>query len=260
MKKTILKISLHLLLIVLSIILAILLIIKIKNTNIFNSSKPISSLSTSNSNNTSSSSNFSIYSDTINTLDNTEIKGLVESIENDYITIFEGRHEGELGLSIDGYTSAFIENKNQIYVDCMTGEEHDITYISKGDLLICTGTLITKSSSHYNGFDTKENKIMVFKKSDLDKIRKNAILDNLTHTSSIIIHSVGFERLYIQFDIEKVTNWGKKYVLSFVEPIYYTDASNISGQLVENNSIKNIELKVYDIDTPDIYLVSIELN
>ena len=241
MKKTILKISLHLLLIVLSIILAILLIIKIKNTNIFNSSKPISSLSTSNSNNTSSSSNFSIYSDAINTLDNTEIKGLVESIENNYITIFEGRHEGELGLSIDGYTSAF-------------------TYISKGDLLICTGTLITKSSSHYNGFDTKENKIMVFKKSDLDKIRKNAILDNLTHASSIILHSVSFERLYIQFDIEKVTSLGKKYVLSFVELIYYTDASNISGQLVENNSIKNIKLKVYDIDTPDIYLVSMELN
>ncbi len=253
MKKNILKILFYLLLIILSIILVTLIIRKININNISNSFKSTSD------NTIAKSSNFSVYSSAIKTIDNLEIKGLVENIEDDYIVIFKGRHEGELGLEVKGYTSAYVENKNQIFVDCMTGEEHDINYINEGDLLICNGTLIEKSG-HFYGFDTKDNKIMFFKKSDLDEIRNNAILNNLTSCSSITIHSIFSNYMYIEFNLEYITNLGEKYTLSFIEKMYYSDISNISGQLSVHNSIKNIELKIYDIALPDISIISMELD
>lgn len=253
MKKNILKILFYLLLIVLLIILVTLLIRKFNISNILNSFKSTST------NNITKSSNFSVYSSAIKTIDNAEVKGLVEHIEDDYIIIFGGRHEGELGLEIKGYTSAYVENKDQIFVDCMTGKEHDISYINEGDLLICNGTLIEKSG-HFYGFDTKDNKIMFFKKSDLDEIRNNAILNNLANCSSITIHSIFSNYMYIQFNLEYITNLGEKYTLSFIEKMYYSDISNISGQLSVHNSIKNIELKIYDIALPDISIISMELN
>lgn len=253
MKKTIYKILFYLLVILLSIMLAILLIGKIDINNLLNSLKSTSD------NKVSKSSNFSIYSSAIKTIDNAEIKGLVENIEDDYIVIFKGRHEGELGLEVKGYTSAYVENKNQTFVDCITGKEYDISYINEGDLLVCNGTLIEKSG-HFYGFDTKDNKIMFFKKSDLDKIKNNAILNNLTSCSSITIHSIFSNYMYIEFNLEYITNLGEKYTLSFIEKMYYSDISNISGQLSVHNSIKNIKLNIYDITIPDISIISMELN
>lgn len=139
------------------------------------------------------------------------------------------------------------------------GKEYDISYINEGDLLICNGTLIEKSG-HFYGFDTKDNKIMFFKKSDLDKIKNNAILNNLTSCSSITIHSIFSNYMYIEFNLEYITNLGEKYTLSFIEKMYYSDISNISGQLSVHNSIKNIKLNIYDITIPDISIISMELN
>ena len=42
--------------------------------------------------------------------------------------------------------------------------------------------------------------------------------------------------------------------------MYYSDISNISGQLSVHNSIKNIKLNIYDITIPDISIISMELN
>ena len=49
--------------------------------------------------------------------ENTTIQGVVELNHNGYIYIFNGQHFGEYGFEMEAYTSANIDNKNQVCLD-----------------------------------------------------------------------------------------------------------------------------------------------
>lgn len=255
MKKIINYVPLILLLIA-AISIATLIIKKISITDTSNTENNLTQTNLS-----QQSPAFSVYSNAIETTDNVEIKGNVESITEDYIFIFGGKHEGELGLQISEYTSAYLEKSNQNFIDYLTGEKHDINYIQEGDLLICTGTLIKRSTSYNTdyGFDTKENNIIVLKKSDLENIEKEAISNNLDNASLIKIHSVYPEYAYVQFNIDIPSNSNTTYTISFIERMSYSSSSNISDTLASNTIIKKIKLKNYNTNSlNDISITSAE--
>ena len=58
-------------------------------------------------------------------VEDTTILGLVELNHNGYIYIFNGQHFGEYGFEMEAYTSANIDNKNQVCLDYYTSEEID---------------------------------------------------------------------------------------------------------------------------------------
>lgn len=95
------------------------------------------------------------------------IQGFVETNNNEYGYIYisnmkRSKESGnyELGTPVEGYTSANINNKNQVCIDSVTGKEYDTSYIKTGDVLICKGIWRDK---YKTDFDTGNNPITVVK-------------------------------------------------------------------------------------------------
>lgn len=159
--------------------------------------------------------------------------GLVELNHNGYIYMFGGQHFGELGYEIEEYTSASIDNNNQICIDYLTLKKYDTRYIEEGDLLIRT----RKSD---DTLDTKDNPIIVLKKDDYREMQKDVITRK--RKSTVIAGDIyEYENyLYLKYDFEDSTHYSKTYHFPFILKVYLTKDTQIIGNL-QKGSILEIQ-------------------
>ena len=182
----------------------------------------------------------------IETVENTNIQGVVELNDNGYIYIFNGQHFGEYGFEMEEYTRANIDNKNQECIDYYTLERYDTSYIQEGDIIICTGDL-KKFYYGDNDFDTKENDIMVLKKDDFNMMKKKVFE---SENPVITVGEVYIcdkkddvtpeieSYLYLKYDIEDNTTPNIVRHFPFGEQVYVTDETQIKGNLQEGKKVK----------------------
>lgn len=98
------------------------------------------------------------------------IQGWVETNNNKFGYIYisdkkRSKEQGnyELGIPVEGYTSANIDNKKQVCIDSVTGKKYDTSYIETGDILICKGVWVDEFKTN---FDTRNNPITVIKSNN----------------------------------------------------------------------------------------------
>lgn len=182
-------------------------------------------------------------------ISDTTIQGLVEVHHDGHIYLFNGEHFGELGYEIDGYTSAYLEDCNQVCIDYKTGEKYDATYIEIGDLLICTGDLTKKV--YDSDFDTKNNPIIVLKQKDYRSMKQQALSGDATIISSIKTGWSEEEYLYIEYDI-----MDKNYHFPFIQKVKMSETTEVIGKLEKGKEIKRIEYK-QGIDGLELKLIEV---
>ncbi len=187
-------------------------------------------------------------------VEDTTILGLVELNHNGYIYIFNGQHFGEYGFEMEAYTSANIDNKNQVCLDYYTSEEHDTNYIEEGDILICTGNL-TKYDDYMilDDFDTKDNPIIVLKSNDYNEMKKEAITAKRAATVTVGEYYNTSGEIYIQYEISD-----KEYLLPFALNFTIAEDVQITGKLEKGKKI-NVEYKDLNVALDDLEIKSIEV-
>ncbi len=165
---------------------------------------------------------------------NTTIQGFVEVHHEGRIYLFNGEHFGELGYEIEGYTSAYLEDNNQVCIDYKTGEKYNTNYIREGDLLICTGDLTKKV---YDGdFDTKDNPIIVLKQKDYRNMKQQALSGNMQIISNIKTGWVEEGYMYLEYDITD-----KNYHFPFVQKVNISKTTEVVGKLEKGKRVKKVE-------------------
>ncbi len=203
---------------------------------------------------------FSKKDEVVETEENISIQGIVELHNNGYIYIFNGQHFGEFGFEMDEYTSANIVDKNQKCIDYMTLEEHDISYIQEGDILICSGDLIKKGYGGINDFDTKDNPIIVLKSNDYNKMEQAALTSNRKYPSVVTIGESYIESgyLYLKYTLEDDTNSDTVYNLPFAVKAYITENTIEKGELEEGKTVK-VEYENLNEPLDNLKIKSIEV-
>ncbi len=188
------------------------------------------------------------------TIENITIKGIVELKSNGYIYIFNGQHFGEYGLEMEEYSTANINDKKQECIDYCTSEKYDTTYIQEGDILICTGDLIKykHATEDSNSFDTKNNPIIILKRKDFEKMKKETINnEELAATIEDYYSTTG--EIYIKYDISD-----KEYKLPFALKFKITDGIKVNGDLAKGKEVKihykdqNVSLNKLEIETIEV--------
>ncbi len=189
------------------------------------------------------------------TIENITIKGIVELKNNGFIYIFNGQHFGEYGLEMEGYSTANINDKNQECIDYCTSEKYDTTYIQEGDILICTGDLIKykHASEDSNDFDTKDNPIIVLKRKDFEKMKKETISNEEIAVATIEDYYSTTGEIYIKYDF-----LDKGYKLPFALKFKITDEIKLIGDLSKGKKIK-IQYKDLSVPLNKLEIESIEV-
>lgn len=185
-------------------------------------------------------------------IENTTIQGIVELNHNGYIYIFNGQHFGEYGFEMESYTSANIDNKNQVCLDYYTSEEHDTNYIEEGDILICTGDLIEYDSMKDDDFDTKDNPIIVLKADDYNEMKKE-VLNNKEEIATIGDYHETTGKIYIRYELSD-----KEYSFPFVLEFNITEDIQIVGELEEGKKV-SIQYKDLNVPLDELEIKSIEI-
>lgn len=194
--------------------------------------------------------NGTTWTPTQENITNTIIQGLVEVHREGHIYIFNGQHFGELGYELEGYTSAYLEEANQMCIDYQTGQHYDTSYIEEGDLLICTGDLVKKV---YDGnFDTKDNPIIVLKSADFRKMQQEALNGNTKIISSIKTGWVEDGYMYLEYDVIDKTNH-----FPFAKKVNLTSSTEIIGNLEKGKNVKRVEYKEAE-DGLEVKLIEVE--
>ena len=196
--------------------------------------------------------NMSNQEETLETIEDTTIKGVVELNHNGYIYIFNGQHFGEYGFEMEEYTEANIDNNNQECIDYYTSAKYDTSYIQEGDIIICTGDL-KKYSMRDNDLDTKENPIIVLKLNDYNTMKKETI--NNTRKAKITVGEY-FDNngeIYIKYQISD-----KEYNLPFVLKFIITDETQVIGNLEKGKKVK-IQYNNLNVSLDELTLNTIEV-
>ncbi len=182
---------------------------------------------------------------TQNIIKDASIQGIVHLKYNGEITITENQYFGELGYRIEEYSFAVLKNKNQTCIDYFTLEKYDTSYIDIGDILICTGDLI-QYNNRGDGFETNENEIIVLKSSDYEKMKKEIL--NGQRNTVITVGELYLESqyFYLKYDIVDNTHSDRIYHFPFIQKVYITDKTKITGELekgikveVQYNNLNN---------------------
>lgn len=180
-----------------------------------------------------------------NIIKDTSIQGIVYLKYNGEITITENQYFGELGYRIEEYSFAVFKNKNQTCIDYFTMEKYDTSYIDIGDILICTGDLI-KFNNRGDNLETNKNEIIVLKQSDYEKMKKEIL--NGQRNTVITVGELYLESqyFYLKYDIVDNTHSDRIYHFPFIQKVYITDKTKITGELekgikveVQYNNLNN---------------------
>lgn len=187
-------------------------------------------------------------------IEDTTILGVAELNHNGYIYIFNGQHFGEYGFEMEAYTSANIDNKNQVCLDYYTSEEHDTNYIEEGDILICTGDLTNYDDYMIlDDFDTKDNPIIVLKSNDYNEMKKEAITGKRAATVTVGQYYDTSGEIYIQYEISD-----KEYLLPFALKFTIAEDAQITGELEKGKKI-NVEYKDLNVALDTLEIKSIKV-
>ena len=165
----------------------------------------------------------------------TTIQGFVELHINGQISL-SNQYFGEFCYEIDGYTSACLDDQNQVCIDYKTGEKYDTKYIEEGDLLICTGDLTKKI--YMGSFDTKDNPIIVLKLKDYKEMKQQALNGNTAIISSIKTGWIEEGYMYLEYDIID-----KDYHFPFVQKVNMSQTTEVTGELEKGKNVKKVEYR-----------------
>lgn len=186
----------------------------------------------------------------VEVINDTTIQGIVELNHNGYIYIFNGQHFGEYGFEMQEYTSANIDNKNQICIDYITNQKYDTTYIEENDLIICKGDLTVKGNVFYNSdLDTKDNAIIVLKAEDYNNMKKE-VLNGKRDTEIIVgdYYNTSTE-IYLKYSLVD-----KNYQLPFALKPTITDDTEIVGNIETGKKV------IVEYENVNTYLDELKLK
>lgn len=190
-------------------------------------------------------------------INNTKIQGIVQVKYNGEITLTENQYFGELGYRIEEYSFVVIKDNKQKCIDYFTQEVHDTNYIDIGDILICSGEL-TQNRNRADDFDTKENSIIVLKKSDFEKRKKEVLDENKNH--AIVIGDLYLESqyLYLKFEIIDNSNSTETYHFPFIERAYIRENTKVIGEIEKGKKAK-VKYHIQNEELNEIELESMEV-
>lgn len=185
-------------------------------------------------------------------IENITIQGKVEIKREGYMYIFNGQHFGEYGFEMKEYTSAIIDDKNQICIDYYTNKKYDTSYIAEGDIIICTGDL----QKHYTSdsdFDTKDNPIIVLKSIYYYNIMQREAVNNKRTATITVGNYYKTAEIYIKYDIQD-----KGYSFPFALKLNIEEDTQIIGNLEKGKKIK-VQYKDLNVPLAELELKSIEV-
>lgn len=191
----------------------------------------------------------------------TSIIGNVELKHNGFIYIYNGQHFGEYGFEMKEYTRANMVDKKQTCIDYVTLEKYDTSYIEEGDLIICSGDLSVKGySMGDNDFDTKNNSIIVLKSKNYSQMKQEVLSGSNKYSSIITIGDVYQEsgHIYIKYSLEDDTHSDTGYNFPFAVKAYFTDNTQVIGDLQRDKKIK-VQYEDVNADMDNFKLKSIEV-